>query len=71
MAEVSSWKNDFSKRGRDKEALLASMTALINDDGATQDIEDVKKKMEDVDSLWDVLEGSVTVSCLKSLRLIG
>ena len=73
MSEVTSWKNDFAKRARDKEALLASMTALINDDGATEDIDDVKKKMEDVDSLWDVLEGSVTVrseTILRSVRFM-
>ena len=62
MAEVTAWKNDFGKRARDKDALFASMTALINEDGATEDVEDVKKRMEDVDSLWDVLEASVTVS---------
>merc|ERR1719383_265747 len=60
MAEVTAWKNDFGKRARDKDALFASMTALINEDGATEDVEDVKKRMEDVDSLWDVLEASVT-----------
>ena len=52
---------DFGNRARDKEALFASMTALINDDGATEDVEDVKKRMEDIDSLWDVLEASVSV----------
>ena len=62
MAEVTAWKNDFAKRARDKEALFASMTALVNDEGATEDVEDVKKRLQDVDSLWEVLEGSVTVS---------
>ena len=61
MAEAAAWKSDFGKRARDKEALFASMTALINDDGATEDVEDVKKRMEDIDSLWDVLEASVSV----------